>query len=564
MAQKPSSNTMEINSILEEARSRNKSLSESRQPVTRAAAPARRTAAPAVSKKQLDDTDYVDISSQGAYQQTAQNERANQKPKKNKKPLVIAIVVILVLLLVGGGGFTWYMYQNSGSSTVVSDNVYVNDVNIGGMTVKEAEQKLTDIENELADGINVHVKADDKDYTLTKDDFSYTFNTADVLEQIKEHSEEKGFNKGEKHFEIKMQVDTSAAQGIAEKIAGEVRAAPTDAQVTDFDPSADNMFTISQEITGKDVDTKALASGIEGVFKEGKSSGEVTAVVKTVEPKLTKKYLQDHIIKLSEFSTDSTNNENGNENMRVSLKACNGSVIKPGETWSFNDCTGDSNDPDNGYKPAGVIIQGRSETGIGGGICQSSTTIYNAGILCGMEIIERACHYYKSTYIDAGRDATIDYGNIDLKMKNTFDHPLFMKCWMDGTELNCEIYGLENPNFDEVKISTSDPDYFSTGYTVRAWRTYMKDGKEVDEDELPKSTYYTVAPSSGSSDDDDDDDGEDEDDDDDDDSSSESSDSSASSSSAADSGSSSAAGSSSADSNESSDDGGDASSAEET
>ena len=65
MAQKPSSNTMEINSILEEARSRNKSLSESRQPVTRAAAPARRTAAPAVSKKQLDDTDYVDISSQG-------------------------------------------------------------------------------------------------------------------------------------------------------------------------------------------------------------------------------------------------------------------------------------------------------------------------------------------------------------------------------------------------------------------------------------------------------------------------------------------------------------------
>ena len=142
--------------------------------------------------------------------------------------------------------------------------------------------------------------------------------------------------------------------------------------------------------------------------------------------------MQNNIVKLSSFSTESSNNDNGNHNMKISLKACNGSVIEPGETWSFNDCTGDSNLESNGYKEAGVIVDGKSGTGIGGGICQSSTTIYNAAILCGMKIEERYCHYFKSTYIDAGRDATIDYGNLDLKLSNPFSYQLFMKCWLFG------------------------------------------------------------------------------------------------------------------------------------
>ena len=159
--------------------------------------------------------------------------------------------------------------------------------------------------------------------------------------------------------------------------------------------------------------------------------------------------------------------------MRVALAACNGSIIDPEEIWSFNDCTGDSNLESNGYKEAGVIVDGKSGTGIGGGICQSSTTIYNAAILCGMDIEERYCHYFKSTYIDAGRDATIDYGNLDLKLSNPFSYQLFMKCWMSGTKLTCEIYGLPNSEFDQIKVTTSDPTTKGNSYTVKAWRTLV-------------------------------------------------------------------------------------------
>ena len=505
MAEKPSSNTMEINSILEEAKRQNMKLSQESKSASRgsdSAKTVRRTKGSSVSSSRFDNTDYVDISS-GAFNRPAADS-ANQKvkkKKKTKKPVVIAIVVVLVLALIGVGGFTWYSYEHSGSSTVVADKVSVNGVDIGGMTLDEAKKEITGIEEKLADGIKVNVTADKKVYNLTKDDFGYSFNTDEVLGQIREHSEEKGFNKEPKDFQIKIKVDTTNAKTIAENIAKENHSAPVNAKVKTFDSTADQMFTYEKEVVGKDIDPKDLEAKIKGVFKDNKTAGEVKAEVKKVNPKLTAKYLEENIVKLSEFSTDSTNNDNGNENMRVSLKACDSSIIDPDETWSFNECTGDSNDPDKGYMPAGVIVEGRSETGIGGGICQSSTTIYNAGLLCGMEIVERECHYYPSVYVEAGRDATIDYGNIDLKMKNTFDYQLFMKCWMDGTELHCEIYGLQNPEFDEIRISTSDADYFSNGFSVKAWRTYYKDGKEVREEDLPKSTYYNSAPSSGSGDD---------------------------------------------------------------
>ncbi len=554
MAERPSSNTMEINSILEEARSRNQSISE--KPSSASA----RTSAPrsaTVNRTMADNEDYVDISNGGAYSRDEQQA----KPKKSKKPVIITVVVVLVLALAGAGGFIWFKYQHSGSSNIVADNITVNGVDIGGKTMDEAKKAMADIEQSLADGIKVHVKAADKDYNLTKDDFTYTFNTENILSQIKEHSEEKSLNKEAKSYEITMKVDTSKTQAIVDKIAGEVHAAPANAKVTKFDSSASDMFTFQKEVVGRDIDSADLVNKINGIFQGGKNAGEAEAKVNSVEPKYTEDYLKSHIVKLSEYSTESTNNSNGNENMRVSLAACNDSIIEPGESWSFNDCTGDSNQESNGYMPAGVIVEGRSETGIGGGICQSSTTIYNATLLCGMEVVERACHYYPSTYVDAGRDATIDYGNIDLVMKNPFKYQLFMKCWMDGTQLNCEIYGLENSGFDEIKISTSDPDFFSNGYTVKAWRTFYKDGKEVNEEELPSSTYYNSAPSSDSDSDSDSGSSSDDDDDDDDDSSDSSSSSddssgnsdSGSSSEAADSGDSGAA----ADSGNSADSGAD-------
>ena len=414
--------------------------------------------------------------------------------KKSKKPLIITLSILLVLLIagaVGGWRYYQYLYDQTGSETIVSKGVYVNDIDIGGMTMEDARKELKKIEDKLAARVKVDISAGDTSYHLTKVEFPCSFNTDEVFARIKEHSAKKDFDKRVERFEITMTVDTSNIVPIAESLAEELYIEPVDAKVRSYRPFDDEVFTYREEKPGQELDTEDLIQKLEAVFANGGLSGSVDVKLDPIEPSMTAEYLETHIVKLSSFSTTSANNDNGNNNMRISLKACSGSIIDPGAVWSFNDRTGDSNLESNGYLPAGVIVDGRSDTGVGGGICQSSSTIYNAGLLCGMTVEERYCHYFKSTYVDAGRDATIDYGNPDLKLGNPFDYQLFMKCWMDGTELHCEIYGLENPEFDQIKISTSDPEHSGNSYTVEAWRTYYKDGEKVKTEDLPESTYYT-------------------------------------------------------------------------
>ncbi len=413
--------------------------------------------------------------------------------KKSKKPLVITLAVVLGLAVAGAGAwfFYRYLYEATGSDTIVAEGVSVNGSDLGGMTIEQAQTELENIERSMLSQVSVDIVTGDTVRHLTAEDFPCTFNSGEVMEQIKEFSAEKGFDKPSKQYEITMQTDTSNIGKIADKLEEELYVAPKNADVRSYRPFADEVFTYHEEQTGQQLDKEDLIEQLNTVFANGGLSGTVEAKIDAIEPDMTVDYLSANIVKLSSFSTESTNNDNGNENMRISLKACNGSIIDPGATWSFNDRTGDSNLESNGYKPAGVIVDGRTETGIGGGICQSSTTIYNAGLLCGMEVAERYCHYYKSAYVDAGRDATIDYGNLDLKLVNPFDYQLFMKCWMDGTKLTCEIYGLPNPEFDQIKISTSKPSYSGNSYTVDAWRTYYNGGEKLWTEDLPESTYYT-------------------------------------------------------------------------
>jgi vancomycin resistance protein YoaR len=454
--------------------------------------PAARTVAPAAGP----DDDFVFVGEDGAVDIPGRKDR--QPKKKSKKPLIVALIIIAVILLAGAGGFTWW-YLSSGSADSYVSNITVSGVSIGGMNPDEAKAALAPVEAKLADGVKVDVSLGDKKLTLTKADLKYSFNTDEVLAQAKAYSEEKGIKSGEQAYEIKMKIDESSLADASKKVAEAFDTKAADASVASFEPDKSDMFTYKDEVLGKKVKTDDLTGQLRELFASGNYSGAVIAPAEDVKPAVTVDYLKQNIRKLSSFTTYSTNGYNGNSNMRTAFASCTGSIIEPGATWSFNNCTGDSNLESNGYLPAGVIIEGRHETGIGGGICQSSTTIYNAGLLCGMEVVERYCHYYQSSYVDAGRDATIDYGNLDLKLKNPFKYQLFLKCYMEDATLYAEFYGLPSDEFDDVQISTSSPSYFSNGYKVAASRTFYKNGAAVRTDELPSSTYYTSAPSSTSS-----------------------------------------------------------------
>ncbi|MDO4572461.1 MAG: VanW family protein [Clostridia bacterium] len=149
-------------------------------------------------------------------------------------------------------------------------------------------------------------------------------------------------------------------------------------------------------------------------------------------------------------------------NVEKATELINGEVVKPGRTWSFNDTVGDRTEK-NGWKLANGIFGGDRYTyQYGGGVCQVSTTLYNAIMQCytSISIVERRQHSIPSSYVDKGLDATVDTNHIDLRFKNTSEHPLYIFAYVTTNkwatqrkrDLTVLIYGEALPNNESYKL----------------------------------------------------------------------------------------------------------------
>jgi vancomycin resistance protein YoaR len=127
-------------------------------------------------------------------------------------------------------------------------------------------------------------------------------------------------------------------------------------------------------------------------------------------------------------------------NVQLVAHLVDGKVIAPGATFSFNDATG-ARTADKGFKEAPVIINGELQTGLGGGVCQVSTTVFNAAYEAGLPIVSRTNHALYISHYPQGRDATVNYPDIDLKFRNDTDHWLLLRTWVGSSSLTVALYG---------------------------------------------------------------------------------------------------------------------------
>ena len=169
--------------------------------------------------------------------------------------------------------------------------------------------------------------------------------------------------------------------------------------------------------------------------------------------------------KLSEFSTryDATNIDR-TTNLELACKKLNDKVVLPGETFSYNNTLGERTAA-TGYKNAKVYMAGEVVDGIGGGICQISSTLYNAVLQSNMEIVERRNHQFVTSYVPAGRDATVAYGSIDFKFKNTRKYAIKIKATVSDGIATISIYGIKEN--DEYTVSFSTRTISTIPYTVK-------------------------------------------------------------------------------------------------
>ena len=419
-------------------------------------------------------------------------------PKRLVAMLLLAVICLsLALGACDKDGATPDQYPTDAVDTQTFEfpqGVIIGGADVSGMAFDSAFQAVEAAVSDSVADFELTVKADDETFKYGKDDFTYNFlivealNEAAVFCENNEKENTTASSAALAEFDVKAEVTTDSVAKVADAVAKKIDVKAVDST---FTVDGDDVI-ISREKTGLTVDKEDLTKKIIAEVNKLIVSGDkatVEAVVTEVKPQQNFEGLDGEIKLIATYTTYSTNTLDADHNMALALAACDGSVINPGEVWSFNACTGDSNLTSLGYRPATVIMNGKFEQGIGGGICQASTTIYNAAIMANMEIVERYCHAYQSSYVPAGRDATIDYPNLDLKLSNPTDYPMYMQCYMEDAYLTVNIFGWDDPAFDNIEIESSVYGATKVDYRASAWRVYYLDGEEVGREELPNSVY---------------------------------------------------------------------------
>ena len=192
---------------------------------------------------------------------------------------------------------------------------------------------------------------------------------------------------------------------------------------------------------------------------------------------------------LSQYSTSySTRNQKRTTNLRLAANKINGTVLMPGETFSYNKVVGERTIAA-GYQEAPIYVSGKVVDGLGGGICQITTTLYNAVVYANLEIVERSNHQFVPSYAPASRDATVVYGSIDFKFKNNRNYPIKILCSVQNGIANFQIYGLKTDNDYEVVISNRVTGTTSNAINSEAYKILKQNGQVVSSTLLSQDVY---------------------------------------------------------------------------
>ena len=273
-----------------------------------------------------------------------------------------------------------------------------------------------------------------------------------------------------------------------DKICNQIEKQKQDSQII-FDTSKQNPFETTQHNHGLSVDKNLLCKNLlkklktNDVFKLKIPVTKIEAVTKENNQKNTQ--LKSY------FSTDCKNSsQNRKDNLALALSKFDGMVILPGQVVSFNDVVGKRVE-ENGFKKAKVISYGKYVDGIGGGVCQASTTLYNAVLLAGLRVDEWHRHTLKSNYVEPSFDAMVNDNGADFVFSNNTKHKVFVKAKCDGQKAMVWLYG--SPNQFEYKTKSV------TEKTTRANEQVLVDekGDYADKVEFDDESFCLQNPVDG-------------------------------------------------------------------
>lgn len=400
---------------------------------------------------------------------------------------MVGVAIFAVLLTVGimGGNRLVDIKQTlDRGSNVFYPNIFVNDIPLEGKTLDEAAAVVTQQVSNLISSWKITLRTQDgRSWDITGKDLKMKYDVADQLDQLwaightgssaDRYEQVKALETQAEMRYTTLSYDLSGVNQILAQIKSEVDKPPVSATRVN-DETKWPPYSYTDDVPGQQLDISGLNERIAEMVNK-LESGVVDLVPTPVQAPVTRAYLESQIVKLAEFETSIGKTgdyvEARHENIRIGTEKFDKLIIKSGESVSFNKVAG-KRTASNGYQPALELAYGEYVEGYGGGICQVSSTLYNAVVNAGLSVTKRTQHSLPSSYVEKGLDATVQDDRLDFVFKNTTNADIFI-----STQ-----YYKNKKNYWTTKFiihGRPDPD----GYT------YKLESEVAEEIPIPEPTY---------------------------------------------------------------------------
>ena len=428
--------------------------------------------------QKVEDTDNSEIV-------IIQHQKDNIKSKTSKVMIIAAIVLVL---LAATGAATYYLTNidnpfpsaNAGaeSSTVSAEvmkasldvdtfysGITIDGVDVSGKTKEEAAALFTEEFSENDSKFSITLSLEGEKYPLDSQLFNTASNISDVIDEAFSYNRTSG-NSDEsaalaqryqvltnlqispKKYELSYEVDMDAVEDEIHSILDPLEGSAVDAAATSFDTEKLE-FVISESVKGMDIDVDGVVASVKSAVEDKEYSKVIPVSAVVVEPKVSKEELSSMLGLISSTTTITSDKPNRNVNIDLVCKTEDGLVLQPGESFNFNDFIGERTSA-KGYKLAPGIYNGAIRQELGGGICQTTGTLFHSVMKADLQVDERHPHSWPSDYVDKGTDATVTWGGKNFQFTNNTDYPIAIHAYYSDLHLTMEIYG--RPVEDDMTI----------------------------------------------------------------------------------------------------------------
>lgn len=372
-----------------------------------------------------------------------------------KKGIILGVMTVATLAA-GSLGYIKYkdfqkekIIQKILDTNTIYDGITVNGYSVGGLSTDDAVRQLQENINKPISSKEILIKRGEFQEKIKFADIDAKYNVEDAASAayeiarngdiderylVYQEIENNGIN-----IDADFVFDDGELDEILEDINENVSVDAKDSQLK----RENGEFVITDETDGYKMNVADTKAGVVTLLGAAQS-GEVTITGDIVQPKITKEDNAKSTSLIGSFYTKYSGSDTlgRNVNLRVGCEHINGTVVEPGDVFSMNESLGDQT-YENGYRNAAVIVNGKLEDGLAGGVCQITTTLYNAVVKAELDVVERKNHSLAVAYVPLGQDAAIAGNYTDLKFKNSTDYPIYIEAYILNGELVTNIYGYE-------------------------------------------------------------------------------------------------------------------------